>query len=133
MTVVHRVRGDGNCLFRALAYPRGDHRTVRACVVRHMRARWKQFEPFVPEDVRDVYLAEMARDGVWGDHLVIEAFCDAASSVYELLSRNFLTAYGTYAFPGMILQGVLKGLELRKLSSPQPKHMRQILLILLTP
>ena len=34
-----------------------------------------------------------------------EAFCDAAASVTDLLSRNFLTAYGTYAFPGMILQG----------------------------
>ena len=34
-----------------------------------------------------------------------EAFCEAAASVTDLLSRNFLTAYGTYAFPGMILQG----------------------------
>jgi hypothetical protein len=33
------------------------------------------------------------------------AFCDAAASVSDLLSRNFLAAYGTYAFPGMILQG----------------------------
>jgi len=33
------------------------------------------------------------------------AFCDAASSVTDLLTRNFLAAYGTYAFPGMILQG----------------------------
>lgn len=96
MTVVHRVRGDGNCLFRALAYPRGDHRTVRACVVRHMRARWKQFEPFVPEDVRDVYLAEMARDGVWGDHLVIEAFCDAANAsvVVHSPSGGFVSEHG---------------------------------------
>ena len=35
-----------------------------------------------------------------------QAFCDAAASVTDLLSRNFLTAYGTYSFPGMILQGV---------------------------
>ena len=34
-----------------------------------------------------------------------EAFCDAAATVTDLLSRNFLTAYGTYAFPSMILQG----------------------------
>lgn len=33
------------------------------------------------------------------------AFCDAAADVTDLLSRNFLAAYGTYAFPGMILQG----------------------------
>jgi hypothetical protein len=32
-------------------------------------------------------------------------FCDAASTVTDLLQRNFLTAYGTYAFPSMILQG----------------------------
>ena len=28
-----------------------------------------------------------------------------AADVTDLLSRNFLAAYGTYAFPGMILQG----------------------------
>jgi F0F1-type ATP synthase assembly protein I len=33
-----------------------------------------------------------------------EAFCDAASSIFDLLKRNFLLAYGTYAFPSMILQ-----------------------------
>ena len=34
-----------------------------------------------------------------------EAFCDAAASATDILSRNFLMAYGTYAFPSMILQG----------------------------
>ena len=34
-----------------------------------------------------------------------DSFCDAAASVTDLLQRNFLTAYGTYAFPSMILQG----------------------------
>jgi hypothetical protein len=34
-----------------------------------------------------------------------DSFCDAASTVTDLLQRNFLTAYGTYAFPSMILQG----------------------------
>ena len=33
------------------------------------------------------------------------AFCDAAANVTDLLQRNFLAAYGAYAFPGMILQG----------------------------
>mmetsp|Transcript_7591 Transcript_7591/g.25089 ORF Transcript_7591/g.25089 Transcript_7591/m.25089 type:complete len:662 (-) Transcript_7591:131-2116(-) len=33
-----------------------------------------------------------------------EAFCDAAGSIFDLLQRNFLLAYGTYAFPSMILQ-----------------------------
>jgi hypothetical protein len=33
-----------------------------------------------------------------------EAFCDAASNIFDLLTRNFLLAYGTYAFPSMILQ-----------------------------
>ena len=33
-----------------------------------------------------------------------EAFCDAASSIFDILQRNFLLAYGTYAFPSMILQ-----------------------------
>ena len=34
-----------------------------------------------------------------------EAFCDAdSSSIFDILQRNFLLAYGTYAFPSMILQ-----------------------------
>ena len=32
-----------------------------------------------------------------------EAFCDAARSITDLLQRNFLLAYGTYAFPQSIL------------------------------
>jgi len=34
-----------------------------------------------------------------------ESFCAAATTVSDLLQRNFLTAYGTYIFPSMILQG----------------------------
>jgi len=36
-----------------------------------------------------------------------EAFCDAARSITDLLSRNFLLAYGTYAFPKYILSAVV--------------------------
>jgi hypothetical protein len=32
-----------------------------------------------------------------------EAFCDAAKSISDLLKRNFLLSYGTYAFPKHIL------------------------------
>ena len=40
-----------------------------------------------------------------------EAFCDAAKKVTELLSRNFLLAYGTYAFPKYILSFVVLGMS----------------------
>ena len=36
-----------------------------------------------------------------------EAFCDAARSITDLLSRNFLLAYGTYAFPRYVLTSVV--------------------------
>lgn len=36
-----------------------------------------------------------------------EAFCDAAKTVSDLLSRNFLLAYGTYAFPQYVLSFVV--------------------------
>jgi hypothetical protein len=36
-----------------------------------------------------------------------EAFCDAARTITDLLSRNFLLAYGTYAFPRYILTAVV--------------------------
>ena len=73
---MHAVRGDGNCMFRALAYPHEDHHNVvRACVVCHMRERWQEdYAPFVDAAERDTYLDAMARDGTWGDELVLRAF-----------------------------------------------------------
>tara|TARA_B110000046_G_C12962566_1_gene385191 strand:- start:434 stop:859 length:426 start_codon:yes stop_codon:yes gene_type:complete len=98
-TVVVRMAGDGNCLFRALAHPHGDHRVVRACVVRHMRERWHaDYAPFVDARERGTYLDAMAEDGTWGDELVLRAFARLARVPVRVHAAEpphpLLSAYG---------------------------------------
>jgi len=78
------VRGDGNCLFRALAQgfhlqskglrvervlSRGEETAaaaeLRAKVIKELQDRRSDIEPFIDQDY-DVYLSRMARDGTWG-------------------------------------------------------------------
>merc|ERR1712216_709992 len=56
------------------------------------------------------------------------AFCDAAANVTDLLQRNFLAAYGAYAFPGMILQGTafVFGRVRRRDLAPVVRHVRRL-------
>ena len=80
------VRGDGNCQFRALSkhlFQSQDlHADVRKEVVEHMAAMADLFIPYADVDPChfDGYLAKLARDGVWGDHLSLQA----AADLYQL-------------------------------------------------
>ncbi|KAK9862238.1 hypothetical protein WJX84_002419 [Apatococcus fuscideae] len=77
-----RIRGDGNCLFRALA--RGHHQLLagqagsleeaderlaaqklRSCVCRELRSRQADIEPFLDDDFGS-YVRRMESDAVWG-------------------------------------------------------------------
>ena len=72
------MRGDGNCLFRALAYPSKQHRMVRRCLTQHLARNWELYKEFVTEEQREVYIHRMQQDGTWGDELMIKAFSDLA-------------------------------------------------------
>mmetsp|Transcript_30332 Transcript_30332/g.70546 ORF Transcript_30332/g.70546 Transcript_30332/m.70546 type:complete len:144 (-) Transcript_30332:132-563(-) len=69
------VRGDGNCQFRALAdqlYGSEEHHaTIREQVVQQLQVRAERYCGFVPGSFKG-YLAEMARDGTWGDHVTLQ-------------------------------------------------------------
>jgi hypothetical protein len=67
-----RMPRDGNCLFHGLGYPHMHHAAVRHAVVAHLRLHWDEYAPFVDEG--SDYLVRMARDGEWGDELVLRAF-----------------------------------------------------------
>mmetsp|Transcript_4952 Transcript_4952/g.20399 ORF Transcript_4952/g.20399 Transcript_4952/m.20399 type:complete len:463 (+) Transcript_4952:34-1422(+) len=75
-----KVRGDGNCQFRALADQLfGDqerHAECRAAVMNQLRAESEHYAVFVPEDW-GAYVSEMARDSAWGDHITLQAAADA--------------------------------------------------------
>ena len=75
-----KVRGDGNCQFRALADQLfGDqerHAECRAVVMNQLRAESEHYSVFVPEDW-GAYVSEMSRDSAWGDHITLQAAADA--------------------------------------------------------
>ncbi len=41
---------------------------IRAAVVAEMKEDWSSYSPFIPEDLRRGYLANMALDGAYGGH-----------------------------------------------------------------
>lgn len=77
----HRpVRGDGNCQFRALAQQlhgdEGRHSEIRAAAMKEMREYPELYADYVGGNFDD-YLAKMSCDGEWGDHVTLQAICNA--------------------------------------------------------
>ena len=92
------MAGDGNCLFHSLSYPSGNHRMVRACVVRHISNHWNEFREFVVTEEQGDYIQQMIRPGTWGDELVLRAFSDLAQRrvrVYDHRLQEVIAEYGS--------------------------------------
>lgn len=86
---------DGNCLFHALGYPRVDHRVVRRAIVRHMQTHWNDYRPFATDPN---YVTRMAREGEWGDELVLRAYHDLTGHPVRVVDADTgerISAYGT--------------------------------------
>lgn len=105
MAVIPMPAADGNCMFHALAYPHGNHHTVRARVVQHVRDRWALYQPFVPTAERATYLRDMSQSGTWGDELMLQAFSSAAEipvCVHDRQSPDVvLSSYGIGTWPAI--------------------------------
>ena len=91
-----KVRGDGNCQFRALAdqlfRDQERHAEIRAAVVAQLRRAREAYSVFVPEDF-DAYVREMSRATTWGDHITLQAAADAygvAMCVISSYKDNFV-------------------------------------------
>ncbi|KAI4349129.1 hypothetical protein L6164_009764 [Bauhinia variegata] len=78
--VEHKVRGDGNCQFRALSdqfYLTPDHhKFVRRQVVNQLKSHPEIYEGYVPM-AYDEYLEKMSQSGEWGDHVTLQAAADS--------------------------------------------------------
>ncbi|XP_020084684.1 OTU domain-containing protein 5-A-like [Ananas comosus] len=74
-----KVRGDGNCQFRALSdqlYRTPEyHKFVRRQVVKQLKSCRKFYEGYVPMSYDD-YLKKMSKSGEWGDHVTLQAAAD---------------------------------------------------------
>ncbi|KAK7194966.1 OTU-like cysteine protease [Novymonas esmeraldas] len=100
--VVHRVRNDGNCQFRAISHQLfGDeeyHDIVRSHVVSYMRAaRAESFDHFFESPVQaDAYYTNLARSKSWGDELSLRAASDCLYVNIHVLSSEERHCYITY-------------------------------------
>ena len=75
-----KVRGDGNCQFRALAdqlfRDQERHAECRAAVISQLRREREHYAVFVDQDYLS-YVGEMSRDATWGDNITLQAASDA--------------------------------------------------------
>ena len=83
---VSEVKGDGNCLFRAVSAAHGamfpnagptDHRTLRALATTHIQTHHNRFKDFVPEK-------GMGRDGTWGGEHELAALAEVMHQPIEV-------------------------------------------------
>ncbi|CAN6273943.1 unnamed protein product [Urochloa humidicola] len=75
----HKVKGDGNCQFRALSdqlYQTPDHHEfVREQIIGQLKTNRDAYDGYVPMAYDD-YLEKVARNGEWGDHVTLQAAAD---------------------------------------------------------
>eukprot|EP00485_Elphidium_margaritaceum_P011316 CAMPEP_0202708978 /NCGR_PEP_ID=MMETSP1385-20130828/21116_1 /ASSEMBLY_ACC=CAM_ASM_000861 /TAXON_ID=933848 /ORGANISM="Elphidium margaritaceum" /LENGTH=701 /DNA_ID=CAMNT_0049368111 /DNA_START=144 /DNA_END=2249 /DNA_ORIENTATION=- len=87
---------DGNCLFRSIShqvYGQEDyHEILRAKCVKYLQSEFEYFGSYVPgggeRHVFDAYCQRMARNGVWGDNLEIQAFSEIYGRSIEIYAYN---------------------------------------------
>ena len=91
-----KVRGDGNCQFRALADQLWNnqerHAEIRSAVVDQLRRDSESYSVFVPEDYAS-YVRDMSRQTTWGDHITLQAAADTygvAMCVISSYKDNFV-------------------------------------------
>lgn len=76
------VLGDGNCLFRAVAWHVGiDHGQLRAMAVAHIVRHWDTYAGFMEGES---YLADLAGNGVWAGHIALEALSAELNTTIEI-------------------------------------------------
>ncbi|KAG1676758.1 hypothetical protein FOA52_005047 [Chlamydomonas sp. UWO 241] len=88
------VTGDGACQFRSLSdqlyRTQENHDTIRAVVVAQLKAGREKYEMYVPQKYSS-YLAEMAKEATWGDHITLQAFADTFG-VQVMVLTSFKTS-----------------------------------------
>lgn len=91
-----KVKGDGNCQFRALSdqfYRTPEHhRFVRQQVVKQLESHPEIYAGYVPMDYRE-YLKKMSKSGEWGDHVTLQAAADSYGVKIFILTSFRDTCY----------------------------------------
>lgn len=92
--------GDGNCQFRALAKQIfGDpekHDVVRRRAVGYIADHRARFEPYLGPRYLDMYLAEMAKLGTWGDELTLRATSECFQCMISVITSERMNWFVRY-------------------------------------
>merc|ERR1712151_1085940 len=96
-----KMKGDGNCQFRALAFnlfrSQAYHATVRKAAIEHMRQHSDFFGTLFETGAEfEKYLASMAKDRTWGDELTLRAVVEAYRCVAHLVTSEAANWYLVY-------------------------------------
>ncbi|KAF8288701.1 putative OTU-like cysteine protease [Trypanosoma cruzi] len=99
--VEHRVKGDGNCQFRALAQQllgsEDLHEIIRVHVLTYMKGVRERFDCyFANKEEADGYYGRMLKSGTWGDELTLRAASDSLHINIHVLSSEQQNFYITY-------------------------------------
>ncbi|KPI85547.1 hypothetical protein ABL78_5396 [Leptomonas seymouri] len=100
--VVHHIKNDGNCQFRAISHQlfgnEDYHDIIRSQVVSYMRAaRAECFDFYFESPAQaDVYYDNLAKPGSWGDELSLRAASDCLYVNIHVLSSEERHCYITY-------------------------------------
>ncbi|XP_062574488.1 uncharacterized protein LOC134236336, partial [Saccostrea cucullata] len=93
------IKGDGNCLFRALSYAISNrqeyYHKVRCAVVNHLKGSAKELETFLRPEYESmeqyVETSGMEKDGTWGTELEILAAADLLKTdIYTFLNGTWI-------------------------------------------
>ncbi|XP_062213899.1 OVARIAN TUMOR DOMAIN-containing deubiquitinating enzyme 12-like isoform X2 [Phragmites australis] len=91
-----KIKGDGNCQFRALSdqfYRTPEHhRFVRQQVVNQLESHPNIYAGYVPMDYKE-YLKKMSKSGEWGDHVTLQAAADSYGVKIFILTSFRDTCY----------------------------------------
>ena len=108
-TSMHRIRGDGNCLFRALCYvitgSQMQHFRLRSAIVRHLRsteACRSLLDGYITETTIEEYIehSHMDQNRVWGtqnEMLVLAHMAEVNIASFNKRERQY-----HFNFPGVI-------------------------------
>ncbi|XP_078687488.1 uncharacterized protein LOC144919781 [Branchiostoma floridae x Branchiostoma belcheri] len=111
LTLRPDVPRDGNCLFHAVSdqlvrtgNQRISHSQLRQDVVTYLRqhpynGQGDHLCKFVPDKDWEDYLQEMSQNGVWGDHIVLQAFASMLGRDIRIVSSIDADNYTTILTP----------------------------------
>ena len=89
--VVHEIKGDGNCLFRAISHQlygvENHHSHIRTLCMQYIRHEHAFFQDYLTEDIEQ-YAERNERDGIWGDDVEIQALSEIYARPIEIYATS---------------------------------------------